>query len=322
VPELQRIHHGLLFPGGVEACDATVQSHDTLPLTVTQIGVSTVAYNGSQGTWVQRLFRRDVRETLPDPTQEALLLLERRESRGGLNQTDEQDDLSRLARRAIMSYAERAVLLRRCSSPWRMGHGSPAPVELLVGTAGTLDLMIEATRMIEELICQHQKFVFVPSEAAGRLLLTLGDALEPLEFAIVETLRDRIWSVIDHAIYYWPTSSDTTIDGRRLSPREWIQRFRDEIASQVVVGVYRASELAPAQIFYAHVDHAYEAALIALADSVLQPYRGFPMLIDLADHVCAATFGADSLAAPLQLAYSRAGVPLRYASERMTRPRR
>src|SRR5439155_9984616 len=116
-------------------------------------------------------------------------------------------------------------------------------------------------------------------------------------------------------------SSDTTVDGRRLSPQAWMRRFRDQVASQVVVGVYRASPLAPPYLFYAHVEHAHEAALIALADSVLQPARGFPMLIDLADHVCAATFGPDSLSGPLQLAYTRAGVPLRYLSERVTRAR-
>src|SRR5437763_378296 len=31
---LQLIHRGLLFNGGVEACDGTVQVHDTLPLTI------------------------------------------------------------------------------------------------------------------------------------------------------------------------------------------------------------------------------------------------------------------------------------------------
>ncbi len=321
VDDLKRVHRGLLFTGAVEACDATQATHDTLPLTVTQIGVALVAYNGHQGTWVQRLFRRDLRESLGDPAEEALALLERREDRGGLNQPSQRDQLTELARRAIMTFAERAILLRCSTALWRLGHGSPAPYELLTGSAGTLDLMIEATRLLEELICGHQRFVFVPSEPSGRPLLTIGNALEPLEYAIVETLRDRIWEIVERSEYYLPTSSDTTLGGRRLSPREWIQRFRDEIASQVVVGVYRASELAPAQLFYAHVDHAHEAALIALADSVLQPHRGFPMLIDLADHVCAATFGSDSLAGPLQLAYTRAGAPLRYLSERMTRAR-
>src|SRR5688572_30123578 len=37
--DLERVHAGLLFNGGVEACDGTSVVHDTIPLTITQIGV-------------------------------------------------------------------------------------------------------------------------------------------------------------------------------------------------------------------------------------------------------------------------------------------
>jgi hypothetical protein len=52
---------------------------------------------------------------------------------------------------------------------------------------------------------------------------------------------------------------------------------------------------------------------------VLQNHRGFPVLIDLADRICATTFGPDSLAGPLQAAYAAAGAPFRYLSERASR---
>ena len=68
---LRLIHRGLLFNGGVEACDGTVQVHDTLPLTIYQIGVSLVSYAGDQGTWHQRLFRRDLRQQGEDPVEKS-----------------------------------------------------------------------------------------------------------------------------------------------------------------------------------------------------------------------------------------------------------
>jgi hypothetical protein len=318
VDDLKRIHSGLLFTGAVEACDATRYTHDTLPLTVTQIGVCLVAYNGALGTWVQRLFRRDLREAPDDPIAEALALIERRDDRGGLNQPS-RDELSDLARQAIMTYAERAILLRRSAAIWRMGHGNPAPWELLTGSAVTLGLTVPATRLLEELICEHQKFVFVPSEPAARDLLTIGNTLQPLEFAIADSLDRRIQAVLSRTDFR--ALGPIVHDGQSYQPNQWIARFRDEVASQVVVGVYRASDLAPPQIFYAHAEHGHQAALIALADSILQPHRGFPMLLDLADRMCAMTFGPESLAGPLQRAYTRAGVPLRYLSERMTRHR-
>ncbi len=216
-----------------------------------------------------------------------------------------------------MTYAERAVLLREAKGAWRLGHGAPASFELITGS-GSRDLMVEATRLLEELICEHQRFVFVPSAPARRLLLSIGQALRPLEYAVVDWYSDHIAAVIERGEYYGEATVDTTIAGRRLTPAEWIRRFLREVASQVVAGVYRASELAPPQLFYAHKDHSAVAARIAIADSVLQAHRGFPLLLDLADRVCAASFGGDSLRGPLDVAYTEAGTPLRYLAERAT----
>jgi hypothetical protein len=116
-----------------------------------------------------------------------------------------------------------------------------------------------------------------------------------------------------------PVTSDTTWLGRKLTPYEWLIRFRDEVAPKIVVGVYRATRMAPPQVFYAHADHADIAAHIAIADSVLQEHRGFPLLIDLADNVCRTVFGQDTLRAPVETAYVEAGAPFKYVSERQTR---
>lgn len=316
---LEKIHRGLLFNGGVEACDGTRQVHDTLPLTIFQIGVCLVSYLGNQGSWSQRLFRRDLRVATSDPTEEMIALLERRQLRGGLNQSGQKDRLSDLAQRGIMSHAERAILLRRSTAAWRLGHGNPAPYELITGS-GSLDLMIESTKIIRELVEDHQRFVYVASEPSDRVMLTIGQALRPLEYAIVGTLKEWISKTVDFGHYRMRVTSDTNWDGRRLTPDEWIKRFRDVVAPQIVVGVYRATRLAPAQMFYAHVDHADMAAHIILADSVLQEHRGFPLLIDLADNVCRGVFGGDTLSGPVATAYADVGAPWRFLSERATRP--
>jgi hypothetical protein len=319
VEDLEHIHRGLLFNGGVEACDGTQQVHDTLPLTIFQIGVSLVSYQGHQGTWGHRLFRRDLRVSTGDPTKEMQDLLERRSRRDGLNQPSQRDTLSELARRGIMSYAERAILLRRSNATWRVGHGNPAPYELITGS-GSLDLMIESTKIIRELVEGHQRFIFVASEPRNRVLLTIGQALRPLEYAVVDTLHGVIERTVEHGHYRMRVTADMTWDGVKLArPEEWIRKFRDTVAPQVIVGVYRASQLSPAQVFFAHVNHADLAAHIALADSILQIHRGFPLLIDLADNVCRGVFGADTLAGPVSTAYADAGAPWRYLSERSTR---
>lgn len=317
--DIAAVHSGLLFNGGVAACDGTHQQHDTLALTIHQIGVSLVAYTGNQGSWSTRLFRRDLREGKGDPVDVMLNLLERRGRRAGLNQPDRRDGLSELAQRAVMSYAEAVVLLDKSDAVWRMGHGSPAPYQLLAG-AGNPDMAIESIKVLRRLIDGHRKFVYVASESADRDYLTFGQALRPLEFLVLGTLSERIDGFVKDIHFSGKPTVDDRWDGVRLSPEDWVRKFRDEVASQVMVGVYRASVLAPPQVFYAHRDHYELAAAIAIADSVLLPDRGFPMLTDLADRACKSVYGGGSLRDVADVAYARRGAGVRYTSERQNRP--
>ena len=317
--DVKAAHARLLFNGQVEACDGTVQVHDSLPLTVYQIGVCLVSYLGNAGGWATRLFRRDLRAEHPDPAGELLEILERRSRRAGLNQPDRRDGLSELAQRAVMSFAEAAALTHRATAKWRMGHGSPAPYQLLAG-AGNPDVMIRSVRLLTRLIAEHQRFVFVSSEAGERDLLTLGQALRPLEYLIVDTLDRRIEDYVEGLTFSPRVTVGNEWDGEPLTPAEWVRRFRDRIASQVLVGVYKATALAPPQVFYAHHKHFETAARIAIADSVLLPDRGFPMLIDLVDRACKGVYGGGSLKEMAAAAYARAGAGVRYGSERQNRP--
>lgn len=317
--DIAAVHRGLLFNGGVACCDGTHQQHDTLALTIHQIGVCLVSYAGNQGSWSTRLFRRDLRESHGDPVETMTALLERRGRRAGLNQPDRRDGLSELAQRAVMSYAEAAVLLDRTNAVWRMGHGSPAPYQLLAG-AGNPDVAIESIKLLRRLIAGHRKFVYVSSESGDRDLLTLGQALRPLEFIIVGTLDERIDEFVKDIHFTGKPTVDDHWDGVPLRPEEWVIRFRDHVASQVLVGVYRASDLAPPQVFYAHRDHFELAAAVAIADSILLPGRGFPMLIDLADRACKSVYGGGSLRDVADAAYARNGAAVRFGSERANRP--
>ncbi len=308
-----RIHRGLLFNGGVEACDGIVQIHDSLPLSIYQTGVSMVSYRGDQGTWHQRLFRRDLRQKGITSLADAVELLERRSQRSAGRTGEADDSLGELAQKALLDYAERAILLRRSTATWRMGHGNPITYELLTG-AGNLELMVASTKVLRELVEQHQKFIFVASEPRERFLLTIGQALHPMEFAIVETLKEQVEDWLKQKRFTIGVSSLLAWDDEQLIPSEWIPRFLNEVASQVVVGLFRASLAAPAQLFYAHVDHADLAAHIVLADSMLQEHRGFPLLLDLAHRLCRSVFGED-LEHMTQTAYAAAGAPWRYLNQ-------
>jgi hypothetical protein len=171
------------------------------------------------------------------------------------------------------------------------------------------ELLRASLDLMDRMISLHRRFIFVPSATNARELLTIGNALTSLEYAVIDTNEALL----------------TKIAAGHYRGAEWaglerrVNAFAHDCGEQVVVGLFRASAFAPAQVFYAHRDHAHEAALIAMADSVLQEHRGFPMLIDLADGVCTTTFGGDTFNASAQLAYAAAGAPFRYLAERQTR---
>jgi hypothetical protein len=163
--------------------------------------------------------------------------------------------------------------------------------------------------------------VFVSSESGDRDLLTLGQALRPLEYLIVRSLDEQIGRFVGGLQF----SGRVTVDNRwddPLPPNKWVERFLTDIAPQVLVGVFRASSLAPPQVFYCHREFFKIAAKIAVADSVLLPDRGFPMLIDLVDRACKSVYGGGSLKEMADAAYAKAGGGGRYGSERQNRPER
>ncbi len=315
--DIALVHRGLLFNGGVEACDGTIQIHETLPLTIYQIGVSLVSYRGDQGTWGQRLFRRDLRQKGVE-VEEMMEFLERRARRDSAARMPGQDQHGELVQKALLGYAERAILLRRSEAAWRLGHGYPVTYELLTG-GGNLELMVAATRVLREFIEVQQKFVFVGGEPREALFRTIGQALRPMEYAIIGTLDERLESWLHQERYKVGVSTRLQWDDESITPAEWIPRVIQRVASKIVVGLFRPTILAPAQTFYAHVDHSDIAGHIALADSMLKE-QGTSMLLEMAHHVCASVFG-DSLEALAEAAYVAAGAHERFLGGRVHRVR-
>jgi hypothetical protein len=294
--DLQKVHQCTLFTGEVEACDGVVQVHDTLALTIMQFGVGLIGYRGDAGTWSCRLFRRDLHGGGGDPFEQAMDLLATRASQTG-RQDPHELMIADLGRQGLATFAQRSVLARKCTAPWRMGRGSPAPFELLTG-AGAMRLVESAVPVLRELLLEHRKFVFVSRNAGNRGLLTVGNALGPLEFAVVWPLRREIDAIVEEG----------HLSGE---PRRLAQRFVQDAGREVVVGVLRASRWSPPRVFYAPAqrDLCAQAATIALADAVLQDNRGYPLLLEMARLYCASAFAREDFEGPVRAAYAARGSP-------------
>lgn len=300
--ELAKVHEGLLFPGQVEAVDGTSVSHDTLPLGITQIGIAVVSYGGTSATFAQRVYRKEIAGRSSDPFKAALEVIDRRDARSGV---DQKDGLSELARRGIMTYAERRILLDKATAPWRIGHGAPAPYEMLTGS-GNMRLFEASLDVLRRMILDFKRFVFIPSAPGERGLLTIGNALSAGEYVVINTIEGVIERIVERGHY-----------GAR--EKDKAMQFVRECGRHVMYGIYCASEHSPPYMFYAHREHIHLAARIAIADSILRPARGFPMLIDVADVTCKSAFGAAGFLGLIHDAYAQAGVPMRYFGERETR---
>jgi hypothetical protein len=298
----------MVLAGGVEAADGTHSRYESLPVVVDQVGVCLSSYTGEQGTFTCRLFGQDLAAGGGTLREQLDHLLHARRQRDVLGVDDQSSGLSRIVGRGLMAFAERAILLEHATAPWRMGHGPAVPFELtcLTGPDG-VTLVRSSIELLRRLLLDQERWLYVPSQPSDLELLTLAQGLEAREYVIIETADRKLKALL----------STGSCDPRC---RRDLLNFLAEAGHDVVRGAYRASELSPPYLFYAHRNRMHEAALIALADSSLLGFRGFPALIDLADRTCAAVFSGRSLNAQMDAALARSGdAAYRWLGERHTR---
>jgi hypothetical protein len=285
-------------------------------VTVVQIGICLTSYlgHGDGGSIVHRLYRHDITRPNNDAEAQVRDFISRRARRKKRSTEDDDDDsmpLSDLLCRALMIYGERAMLADRSDRTWRLGHGSPMPHEMLVGS-GREELTWASLAVLRRLLEEHKRFIFVPSEISDRAVVTIANALQPLQYAVIRNTRDIIEGYLANSSYERPHYKKKGI-------YQALRDFQETVGSKVVLCVYRTSFFSPGGVFYAHEDHVHEAAQVVMADSALQETRGFPNLIDIADRMCRGMFDSGGVAAQVHAVLARSGAPFRYFSERATR---
>jgi hypothetical protein len=307
----------VLFNGLVEACDGTRVTYDTLPISVIQIGICMSSYlgDGEPISLGHRLFRHDIVRDNGNPADEVLAFIQQRERKSRSNEMGEMSGISDMMVRAIMGYGERFLLTEKSTKPWRMGHGTPMPYEMMTGS-GSGKIIQASLDLLPKLLAGHKKFVFVPSDTSNAAIKTIANALRPLQYAV---LTNTEYVINGYTKYLDEGNLSDSYRGQYRNFRPKLKAFTKEVASKVLIGVYKASHFSPGNIFYAHEDHVHEAALIAIADSALQEHRGFPNLIDIADRLCRGTFEPSGIAASVNAVFAEKGEPFRYLLERSTR---
>ena len=300
---VEKVQKGFLFNGAVTACASTIASYQTVPLTISQIGVCLINYERQSGTYTHTLIRSpELRYENSDSLKNLVNLFERRK-----NEDDGQNKerkMSEIAVRGIRAYMERLLLLERKNekSKWILGNGEPMPHELMRGFwAGKREQSEKSLGLIKKIV-EHQRFVYVQGCEKFEDLWMFGDALLPFEYLVIDSLENILTQRI--------------ISGNIRPPiRDDYMNFAKEIGSKIVQGIYRVSSQGEPQIFYGHIDHIRTAALVAMADSIFQLYRGRPMLLDLASNICQMSFNQNDLVSTIHQASIRAEKKLRITAD-------
>ncbi len=303
--QLRDAYRHILLRGEVTAVDGASQGHDSLVATLVTIGVSLIRYDGNLNTWKSTFFKHDYDIKNLEPLEEVRRVLNRRaQQHEDSNDLLTSDLLNSLLRRGFMAAAERKALLQKTATQWRFGHGLPIPLEILVGTTDLIDEMLP---LLDQLLLQENRWVFLPSHLAGKAFTTLANALDIQEVGIFQKGKALFANMLK--IAHLP-----------LLYRDRIEEFAEEVGQKIVVGGFRATSHAPGQIFIAHAEHAISAGILALADAALQPFRGFPLLLELAGLSAKMALGVDAFRGIVESAYVKAGAANLYSDERLLNP--
>jgi len=296
-----------LFTGQVVAADGTLSKYETLSLVGAQIGISKVSYRGHTGQIVANLMcwgQEIPRNATAGDIVRAI------QSRGdGL-----KDRLPNLVLYALMLYKERQILLESGPNAFKLIQGTLFPHEMLSGS-GQLHTLVTCLTLIGKLI-DDGNYATIVSKDSHRDLELFGMALNPGEYI----LTSRGTEILQH---YFDTANftDTPISkyGGR-SQKQVFREFQKTYGPKVVQGVLRSHPMAKPYVFYCNANRVKEAVHILLADASNSGPRGFPLLIDFADHYCSGSFQAGEYTNRMNAEFVRAargsGI---YQSERTTR---
>lgn len=289
---IKKAHKGILFNGSVTACGSISSVYNSVPISITQIGVCLVNYQGQHGSYSHRLFRRDLRYKNDDPIKEAMDLIEKRP--GSEDANNKRERLSDIAIRGIKTYAERSILLEKSESKWILGSGTPIPNELMRGFWSSQKAMKEKSiALMRKMILEHKHFVYIQDCVRNPQLWTFGNALNSFEYLVIDTIKDNL-------------EERLATGGMRGEFLADYTKMVADVGDKIAVGVFRVSKYSSPHIFYCHIDNIPIAALIAMADSALQLHVGSPMLLDLAGNICKTAFNQGDFIAAIEQAFAKA----------------
>lgn len=245
-----------LFSGNVCGVDGASSPYPMLAGIRARIGIAAISYKNRRTESVIYLSEQQVRTKDTD----VLEIIRARKT--------ENRFISHLLIGAIMLYMERKKALER-DERWVFFNGPLIPHELRRGP-GQLGALDPSLKLCEQLIAK-KNVVGVVAKSTHPEWESLGLALYPLEYVKLGSLKKDLMEYLEDA-HFAPHE------------RKLMENFIEGHGDQIDFGIYKAGTRA--YIFQTHKDCFDDAASLVMRDSLFQPIRAYPLLIDYADSVC------------------------------------
>lgn len=285
----------ILFDSKVCAADGTyVPVNLSTTGIIGQIGVVTTSYVNKKTEYVSYFF-------------EPLISIEEKEFSDVLEarrkMRDEGDSLSPSHIRAIMLYMERKKILER-QEQWKMINGDVFPHDLRTGQ-GRLRGLKACLDLGRELFT-NPYIIGITAHSRDYVLNTLALGLNSMEYVDVKSYKDELEDFLSNAHF---NDSDMKMS----------RNFADDYGNNLRVGIYKVKKRS--YIFYAHRENFDKAAAIIMRDSLFQPTRGYPLLIDYADSICTRLVAASDFTRQVNFKLAKHGALEEEADEHSLRRR-
>ncbi len=293
LPEQIAKARNALLAGDVCAIDGTLAKVELMSGVRSQIGIVAVNYHNEKASYVT--YVTEGRYTQYNSAEDVMEILKARKK--------DKRVVSDLVLRATMAYWEREHAMHQAAS-WKLIHGELFPFELRSGL-GELKALPSSLALFRRLAASP-RIGSVVSDASG-IARFLGYALEPYQYLKIERLSTEYDRWLKDEAHF---SSDD---------EKLFRSFVEDTAINYWKAVYRVGPRP--YVFYAHKNAIDEFARLIMADAEIIRERGFPLLIDYADTICANLFRASDFEKRIEHELSLQGEVLTEFSERKFRRR-
>ena len=285
----------LLFGSKVCAADGTYASVNLSTTGIKgQIGIVTTSYVNKRTDYVSYFFE-------PLINVQAKEFIEVLEARRRMR--DQNENISPSHIKAIMLYMERRKILDR-KEPWKMVNGDVFPYELKIGQ-GRLRGLKTCLDLGRELF-NHPFLIGIIARSRDYVLNTLSLGLNALEYVDIKSYKDELDNFLINAHF-----NETDM--------KMFRNFNEDYGNKMRVGIYKAKKRS--YIFFAHRSNFDKAAAIIIRDSLFQPTRGYPLLLDYADSVCTKLVAASDFKKQVNFKLAKYGALEEEADEHSLRRR-